>query len=426
MFYFWLSAPLKETLPFKEILSIIGAIFLGRKFFMVKLSRLLFFAAVMIYFSRVIVSPALCQEVKVGVILPLSGKLASAGHIEEKSYLMAAKEINGNGGIDGQNLELIIEDTAGKREIAHSVMEKLISQDNVLVICGGVSSSATLDAAGLASQFDVPFLINTASADKITELRWKNIFRLNPPVSEYQKALASFLTEVTNVRTVVILSKGTLSQYASRKFLRLCKKLGLRVEMKASYSAGDVDFRPLLIRIKGKRPDLIYMISNELDASLLMRQAKELGLIPKLFIGQSAAFTLPAFQKNAEEASEYVYSPTLWAPSAPYPGARDYCDKFVAEYGSIPEYHGAEAYSAMYVIADAMRRAKALTREDVRDALVDTDIMTPFGPVKFESYGKKTQQNKLPTLLVQWQNGRLETVWPKDIASAKYIYPTPR
>ncbi len=144
-----------------------------------------------------------------------------------------------------------------------------------------------------------------------------------------------------------------------------------------------------------------------------------------MFFGGTSGFTLPEFQKNAGPASDYVFSATLWTPSVPYPGAKEYYDKFVAKYDSPTEYHGAEAYACMYVIADALKRAKTLTREGVRDALATTDMMTVFGPVKFISYGKKTQQNKLPTFLVQWINGRLETVWPKDVSTRKYVYPVP-
>ncbi len=79
----------------------------------------------------------------------------------------------------------------------------------------------------------------------------------------------------------------------------------------------------------------------------------------------------------------------------------------------------------MYVVADALKRAKELTTQGVREALVATDMMTVFGPVKFISYAKKTQQNQLPTYLVQWQKGALETVWPKDVATKPYVYPGP-
>lgn len=367
------------------------------------------------------------DTIKVGVVLPLTGKLAKFGEIENKSFLMALEEINSAGGINGKKIELIIEDTTGKPDVGRSAIEKLITQDKVVVVGGGYSSSVTWATIAVAQQNKVPFLVNTGSADKITEQGWEYIFRLNPPVSEYPGAFASFVKEVaTDSKTVAILHENSLfGQSGSKEFVEQCDALGLNVLMKEGYEAGAVDFKPLLIKVKDKNPDIIYMISYIMDASLLMRQAKELNLTPKLFVGGAAGFTLPEFEKNAKSASEYVYSATLWTPSVPYPGARAYYDNFVAKYGTPTEYHGAEAYAAMYVIADALKRATSLTRDGVRNSLAETDLQTCFGPVKFISYGSKTQQNKLPTFLVQWINGQLETVWPKDVATKPYVYPTP-
>jgi len=368
------------------------------------------------------------ETIKVGIVLPLTGKLAKFGEIENKSFLMALEEINGGGGINGKKIELIIEDTTGKPDVGRSAIEKLISRDNVIVVGGGYSSSVTWATVAVAQQNKVPFLVNTGSADKITEQGWQYIFRLNPPVSEYPGGFASFLNEVaTDIKTVAILHENSLfGQSGSKKFVKQCEGLGLNVLMKEGYEAGAIDFKPLLVKVKAKNPDLIYMISYIMDASLLIRQSKELNLNPKLFVGGAAGFTLPEFQKNTGKASEYVYSATLWTPSVPYPGAQAYYDHFVAKYGTPTEYHGAEAYAAMYVIADALKRAKALTPDGVRDALATTNLKTAFGPVKFISYGKKTQQNKLPTFLVQWIDGKLETVWPEKVATKKYVYPTPK
>jgi len=367
------------------------------------------------------------EALKVGVILPLTGKLAKFGEIEKRSFILALDEINASGGVNGKKIDLIIEDSTGKPDVGRSAIEKLISRDKVLMVGGGYSSSVTWAAVAVAQQHKMPFLVNTGSADRITEQGWEYIFRLNPPVSEYPKALGSFISEIGDVKTVVILHENTLfGQSGSKKFSKQCEDLGLQVVLKEGYEAGAVDFKPLLVKVKAKKPDFLYMISYVMDASLLMRQAKELNLNPKLFVGGAAGFTLPEFQKNAGDASDYVFSATLWTPSVPYPGAKAYYDKFVATYGSPTEYHGAEAYAAMYVIADALKRATSLTPRGVRDALAATDMMTVFGPVKFVAYDKKTQQNRLPTFLVQWLHGNPETVWPKDVATAKYVYPVPK
>ncbi len=412
------------------------------------------------------------DTVKVGVILPLTGKHAKFGEIEKQSFELALAEINASGGINGKKLELLIEDTQGKPDVGRSAVEKLITQDKVVMLGGGYSSSVTYAAAGVALNKGFPFLVNTGSADKITEptsftpsgLRIDNlkkklkkeedaakiaeinediakleaksameatalmkrfaIFRLNPPVSEYASGLEGFLDKVVMPKTAVILHENSLfGTKGASAFEKSAKKLGIKVLMKESYDAGAVDFKPLLAKVKKADPDVVYMISYLLDASLLMNQSMELKLNPGLFAGAAAGFTLPEFPQNAGKASEKVVSATLWHESLSIPGARDYYDNFVKNFNKPTEYHGAEAYAAAYVIADVLKRAKSYSKDNIKKALSETDMMTVFGPVKFTSYGKKINQNKLETYVVQWIDGKLEMIWPKDLAKVKYAYP---
>jgi branched-chain amino acid transport system substrate-binding protein len=372
-------------------------------------------------------SAAAAETVKVGIVLPLTGEQAKFGEIEKRSFQMAAEEINAKGGVKGMKLELLFEDDTGKPDVGRSAVEKLISQSKVPVITGGYSSSVTAAATAVAQQFKVPFLVTTGSADKITESKYDYVFRINPPASEYPAAVVTFLREVAKPKTTVILYENSLfGQSSSKEFEEDCQKLGIKVLLKEGYNKGAIDFKPMLTKVKSMNPDLVYMVSYVMDAALLMRQAKELDFNPKLFIGGGAGFTLPEFRKNAGDAAEFVYSATLWVETIPYPGAMDYYKKYQAKYKEDTEYHGAEAYASMYVVADALKRAKSITPKDVREALTTTNMMTAFGPVKFVSYDKKTQQNKLPTFMVQWQKGELETVWPKDVAKKKYVFPVPK
>ncbi len=368
------------------------------------------------------------ETLKVGIILPLTGKLAKYGNIEHKSFLMAAEEINVAGGVNDKKIELIIEDTTGKPDVGRSAIEKLINQEKVQVVGGGFSSTVTWAAIAIAQQNKVPFLVNTASADKITEQGWEYIFRLNPQISAYPDTFKSFAKEVAvDIKTVAILHLNSLFGLSeARKFTKQAEELGLQIVIKQAFEASTADYKPLLVKVKAKKPDLVYMIAYTMEASLLMRQSEELNLNPKLFLGHAVGYTVPGFQINAGKAAEYVCSATRWTPTAPYPGAQEYYNKFADRYGIPTDYHGAQAYSSMYVIADALKRAKELTPERVRNALAKTDMMTVFGPVRFASYDKKLQQNRLPTLLVQWLNGKLATVWPKKITTPNYIYPTPK
>jgi branched-chain amino acid transport system substrate-binding protein len=372
-------------------------------------------------------SVGFAETIKVGVLLPLTGSQAKFGEIEKRSYEMAAEEINAKGGVNGKKIELLFEDDTGKPDVGRSGVEKLISREKVPVITGGYSSSVTAAAAPVAQQFKVPFVISTGSADDITEKGYDYVFRVNPPASEYPNAVKSFLQGVAkDVKTVALLYENSaFGQSSSKSFEQDAAELGLKIVVKEGYQAGAIDFKPILTKVKAANPDMIYMVSYVMDASLLIRQSKELRINPKLFVGGGAGFTLPEFAKSAGDASDYVYSATLWVETLPFPGAKEYFNNFRKKYGSETEYHGAEAYAAMYVVADALKRAKSISPKDVRDALAATDMKTAFGPVKFVSYGKKTQQNKLDTYMVQWQKGTLEAVWPTSVATKKYVYPTP-
>jgi len=386
-----------------------------------------FIAAAAILSLVVVASAGFAETVKVGVLLPLTGSQAKFGEIEKRSYEMAAEEINAKGGVNGKKVELLFEDDTGKPDVGRSGVEKLISREKVPVITGGYSSSVTAAAAPVAQQFKVPFVICTGSADDVTEKGYDYVFRVNPPASEYPNAIKSFLQGVAkDVKTVALLYENSaFGQSSSKSFEKDATELGLKIVVKEGYQAGAIDFIPILTKVKAANPDMIYMVSYVMDASLLMRQSKELRINPKMFVGGGAGFTLPEFAKSAGDASDGVFSATLWVDTLPFPGAKEYAANFRKKFGSETEYHGAEAYATMYVVADALKRAKSITPKDVRDALVKTDMKTAFGPVKFISYGKKTQQNKLDTYMVQWQKGTLEAVWPKSVATKNYIYPTP-
>jgi branched-chain amino acid transport system substrate-binding protein len=361
--------------------------------------------------------------IKVGVVLPLTGAQQKFGEIENNSFLMGMEEINAAGGVNGRPIELLIEDDTSKIAIGRSAAEKLILQDKVIVLTGGYSSDVTFAMAAVAQYRKVPFLITTGAADEITELGADYVFRLNQPVSEYARALTEFLQQVVKPKGVVILfEKSLFGQSGSREFAEQAFELDWKILMNEGYEAGTVDFKALLIKAKSAKPDVVYMISYVKEAALLVQQSKALGFKPKVFAGAAAGFTLPEFSKLAGDAVENVYSATLWTPQVLYPGAREYYSNYMKKFGSETEYHGAEAYASVYVVADALKRAKELTPKGVRDALAKTGMMTAFGPVKFTSYDRKTQQNSLPTYLVQWQKGVMETVWPQIVATKVYIY----
>ena len=378
-------------------------------------------------------SSALAADaLKIGVMLPLTGRQAGFGRIQQKAVLMAAEEINAGGGVNGKKIEPIIADTKGRPDAGRAAIKKLIKQDKVLVIAGGFSSSATWAMCSIAQQNRVPFVVTGAAADKITEQGWEYIFRLNQPVSERLDAVAAFVSTINSVasdiRSVAIAYANSLRHAAdARQFFKKAGELGLKPVIRERFETGTADFRPLLKRIKAKNPDLIYTVAdNSKDAALMVRQLKDLKLNLKLFVGDGNSFVQPEFAAHAGQAAEHIVSTAVWAPKMPHRGADAFNQKFIAKYKTRPEHYGAEAYAGITVITDALKRTKVLTPKNIRDALAKTNMVTVLGPVKFVSYNNKSQQNKLPAFLVQWLNGKAEIVWPKHLATKKYVYPAPQ
>jgi branched-chain amino acid transport system substrate-binding protein len=252
------------------------------------------------------------------------------------------------------------------------------------------------------------------------------VFRQNQVNAHYGDAVVSFLKEVVKPKTIAILHESTAFGTSGAEAMEKdAAKIGATVVIKEKFETGAIDFRPLLSKVKAAQPDVVYTVAYANEAQLLMKQAKEMRIDAKLYSGGAAGFAIPEFIKGAQDAAEYVVSATLWTPQLKYPGAKEFAEKYKAKYGDYPSYHGASAYAALFVTADALGRAKAWTPDAIRDALKATNLKTAYGPVKFEDREGYQNQNFHETLAIQVIKGQFETVWPKEHASAPYIYPVP-
>ncbi|RPI77434.1 MAG: ABC transporter substrate-binding protein [Desulfobacteraceae bacterium] len=367
------------------------------------------------------------EDLKFSIPLPLTGAQAKFGEIEKNAYLIALEEINAAGGIKGKKVLLEFEDSQGKPEVSRAIAEKLIDVKKQPVLFGEYSSSCSKAMAALAEERKIPYLVVTGATDDITQQNYKYVFRMNPTNAYYASGMMSFLKEVVKPTSIAILYESSdFGTSGADDMVKQAEKIGMKVLVKEKYEKGAVDFKPILSKVKSERPDVIYMVSYVMDASLLMKQIKELRIDAKLFAGGAAGFAIPEFIDNAKEAAEYVVTSTLWSPQVSYKGAKEFAEKYKKIYKDYPSYHGAEAYAALYVIKDVLERAKSATPDDIRVSLRNTNLMTAFGIVSFEDREGYTNQNFMDTLVMQVIKGQHETIWPLKYASKKYIYPIPK
>lgn len=366
------------------------------------------------------------EPIVIGVPLPLSGKQMEDGRMMKDAFEMAMKTVNENGGINGRPLQLVYADDQGKESIGEKIIKDLVNNAKAVMLVGGHTSAPTYAMAKVANKLDVPFLISTASADRITQKRWKNIYRLNPPVSEYTKGLEGFWMKNFKPKSMSIIYENSMFGInGATHMMGFCQENGIDIRSTVGYDRERTDpayFRSILALQVEDPPDLIYMVSRLEDGAALVKAIREVK-IDTLLCGGAGGFTSQAFVKRAGKAANQLLTATLWSHQLPYSGAKEYYDRFLQIYSYSPDYHGAEAYSALLVAADALKRAESFSSKSIRVALNKTYMMTPFGPVKFYSYEGFERQNTVRTLVLQIINEKFEVIWPLDVATAGFVPP---
>ena len=342
---------------------------------------------------------------------------------------MALDVINNEGGIKGRHLKLVYADEGTdlpaqsyQHWLAESAIKGLVKKHEAVMLVGGYASSATIHTARLAEKFNVPFLITTAADDRITQKKWKNIYRMNPPIQEYARGVEELLLNSIKPASMAIVYEN--SPYGTGGALRMmwfCRENNIAIHKIIPYHkerASPSYFQKLLGPLQDNPPATIYMVSYLKDAVFLVKKIRELN-INALMIAGAGGFTHQKFITMAGDAADGLLTASLWSPQLPYPGAADYYNRYHQNYSIPPDYHGAEAYASLFVIADALNRSESLRPESIRIALNETDIVTSFGPVKFQSYGKFERQNSVPTMVLRVTKGKFEVVWPENLASVR-------
>ena len=370
---------------------------------------------------------AAAENLELGIPLPLTGPQAKFGEMEMRAYQIAKDEINAKGGIKGKTVMLFFEDSQGKPEISRAIAEKLIDVKKQPILVGEYSSACSKAIAAVANERKTPYLVVTGADDSITQQNYDYVFRLNPTNAYYPAGMISFLNQVVKPTSVAILHENSdFGTSGAVEMEKTAEKNGIKVLLKEKYEKGAVDFKPILTKVKDLKPDVIYMVSYVMDASLLMNQIKELRIDAKLFAGGGAGHALPEFIHTAKDAAEYVVVATLWSPQVKYAGAREFAENYKAKYNEEAGYHAAEAYSALYIVKDAIERSKSMDPADLRTSMKATKLMTAFGPIHFEDNDGYQNQNFMETLVLQVLKGKHETIWPESAASTKYVFPIPR
>lgn len=391
------------------------------------------------------------QEIKIGVIYPLTGPGASVG-AELRSALELAADIINNGtpgipdlpfssgkglpNLKGAKIKLIFADHQANPQTGATEAERLITQEKVVALVGAYNSAVTATASQIAERAGIPFLNPESSSASLTARNFKWFFRTTPHDDLFVNNAFEFLKELEAKRGIKAGAIASLNENGlwGTETTKLQAKLAAEYKQnlvkQVSYPAKTTQLTSEVQTLKAANPNLVLQSSYTADAILSMKTYKELGFSPDMILANNAGFTDTDFIKTLGKDAEFIITREVWALdlATRNPLIKQVNDLFNARYKINFTGNSSRTFTGLMVMADAINRAGSTEPEAIRKALVATDIpgnklIMPWKGVKFDATGQNLFGQGI---LVQVIDGKYNTVWPFNMASKEVVWPMPK
>jgi branched-chain amino acid transport system substrate-binding protein len=381
------------------------------------------------------------EEVRVGILLPLTGGLSAIGENLQHAHDLAATEINEQGGIQslgGAKLKLIYADTQGDPATGSKEAERLIAVENVAVLMGAFQSSVSYPSTEVAEQYKVPYVVPNSIMDEITERGFEYTFRLERKASLWGKDQIDFLRWLSDnygevagkpIQTLALVYEDTdQGQSQAEGWRAFAEARGFDIVLDQSYPHEAADLTSVVLKIKDVKPDVVIFTSYISDAILMQQTLAEQRADTLAYLGSSSGHSFPAFVESVGDLANYLFDLTEWSPDLELPEGKAANERFNEEYGVDLNGGAAFCYAATWLLADALERARSTDPQAIRDALADTHLtegpamLIPWSPLEFDEEG---QIEHTSMLVVQYRDQVRRTVWPPETASIEAVFPQP-
>src|ERR1700730_16887848 len=377
------------------------------------------------------------DPIKIGVIAEAQ---AIAGASIPQAAQMAAEEINAKGGVDGRMIEIIPYDTDSSSADSVRAVQRAVNEDKVNIVIASYISEVVLALEPWASRLKTPFITPGAASNEISKSVHneyeKNKYTFHGYLTSAALALSvcdaakELLVEQKHMKSAVIMSEDAAwTKPLDVGYEECLPKIGLQVLDHIRFSPDHTDFTPIFNKIEAVKPDVMMTGISHVGVQPTVQWKNQQVPIPMFGIASQA--TNSTFGKDTNDAANGVLYQGVSGPGvAVTPKSVPFADGFKAKFGNFPSYAGFTAYDEVYYIADAVKRAGSTDADKLVDALEKTDWEGTIGRVQF--YGKddpfthsiKYGKGLITGLMLQWQDGKQISVWPKEVAKGTLKFPS--
>jgi len=327
------------------------------------------------------------EPIKIGVAEALSGGAAQYGVSIRNAFQMAAEEINAAGGVNGRQLELVIEDEQGKKDEAINAFKKLIFQDKALMLFGPTLSNSAKASDPIAQSAHVVVFGTSNTAEGITTIG-DHVFRNSVTEADVLPVTIKIAAKVARIKKVAVMygNDDVFTKSGYDAFKKALEDEKMPVTTTETFAKGDVDFKAQLTKIKATNPDAIVLSALLAEGAPIMVQARQLGLnVP--FIGGNGMNSVKVFDL-AKGASDGLWVGSPWSIENRTPANNSFIIAYTKKYSTPPDQFAAQAYDAMHIAVEAMKKIKfsgdlAKDREALQAALPAMKWNGATGPFVF-------------------------------------------
>jgi branched-chain amino acid transport system substrate-binding protein len=373
-------------------------------------------------------SGGIAQTIKVGAVVPLTGRYAALGAQVRAGYEIGIEQINAAGGVSvggkKMQLELIMLDDESDPTKTVARLETLATQ-GVVAYLGGAGSDLHAAAASIADKNKIPYLGIAFALNSIHKQGLRYLFSPFPKSPDLAKETfvlldGSIPAAQRPTKVALFLERTDWGKEMGSLWESLAKQNNYQVVASGEYAPGAKDFSDLILEAKSAGAEAVFALPSPPDGMTIVKQMKELDLNPKAVVFIRAADP-PVWSQNLGKDGDYFLLSPGWHFAARYPKVAEVNDAHQKRFNRPADPLVGPAYACVQILADAITRAGSLDRDKIRDAIATTNMTTVVGPVRFRPDGT----GEVKVFFQQWLKGKQELVWPKDFATAPFAYPAP-
>jgi branched-chain amino acid transport system substrate-binding protein len=360
------------------------------------------------------------DPIRIGISLGLTGQYQQPAMMHKRAYELWRDEVNARGGILGRAVELVILDDKGDPELAKRIYTEFVAAGSVDHIFAPYSSQLTAAVASIADAAGFPMLAPGAAADELWSKGYHNLFGILTQASRYTQGMLRLAHDAGLTTVAILYADDSFSEGIASGTRKWAPYLKLKVLVDVRFAKDSTDLTNIIRKTKDAGVELVIVAGYLKEAVSARRAFTELKWFPSAFFATIGP-ALPDWKNIFGSSADYAFATSLWEPidSFAYPRSKEFAGVFRSRFGIEASYQAAAAYAAGQIFEAAVESSKSIDHDAMRAALFDLDTYTVLGRFAVDRTG---MQVKRLDMIIQWQNGRKEIVWPDATHTSSPIF----